>query len=152
MSRRDAVRMSDEEIDSFLSERHVMNVATMRGDGRIHLVAMWYGFVDDKPAFWTYGRSQKIANLQRDPRITCLVEDGEQYDELRGVELSGAARVVDDRDTVLAVGRSVYERYTAPYDESVLPQLEYAAAKRVAVVIDVENITSWDHRKLGGTY
>ena len=86
-SRRDLIRMTDEEVEQFLDGRHTMNVATIGPDGRIHLVAMWYGFLEGAPAFWTYGKSQKILNLRRDPRITALVEDGEQYEELRGVEL-----------------------------------------------------------------
>jgi PPOX class probable F420-dependent enzyme len=145
--------MTDEEIDAFLHERQTMNVASLGRDGRPHLVAMWYGFFDDgAPGFWTYGRSQKIVNLRRDPRITCLVEDGETYETLRGVELFGDATVVDDRDEVMAIGRSVWERYTAPWTDDALPALQSVGAKRVAVRIDVQSVVSWDHRKLGGRY
>jgi PPOX class probable F420-dependent enzyme len=151
MSRRDAIRMTDEEVGAFLRERQVMNVASLGKDGRPHLVAMWYGFLDGKPAFWTYGRSQKIVNLQRDPRVTCLVEDGEAYEELRGVELVGTATLVDD-DRRFEIGRSVWERYTSPWDEESRPILESVGAKRVGVVIEVESVVSWDHRKLGGVY
>lgn len=151
MSRRDQIRMTDDEVEAFLAERHVMNVASLQKDGRPHLVAMWYGFLDGKPAFWTYGRSQKIVNLRRDPRITCLVEDGEAYEELRGVELVGTATLVDD-DRRFDIGRSVMERYTGPLTGDVQPILELVGAKRVGVVIDVESAVTWDHRKLGGTY
>lgn len=152
MSRRDQIRMTDEEVDAFLDGRHVMNVASIGADGQPHLVAMWYGFLDDAPAFWTYGKSQKVVNLRRDPRITCLVEAGDSYGELRGVELVGTATVFDDRESVLAVGRSVYERYTGPFSDTALPALEQMGAKRVAVRIDVRRVVSWDHAKLGGTY
>jgi PPOX class probable F420-dependent enzyme len=152
MSRRDLIKMTEEEVRVFLDGRHTMNVATLGPDGQPHLVAMWYGFLDGAPAFWTYGKSQKIANLRRDPRITCLVESGEAYSELRGVELVGTGTVFDDRESVLAVGRSVYERYTGPFEGTALPVLEQMGAKRVAVRIDVARVVSWDHGKLGGTY
>jgi general stress protein 26 len=114
---------------------------------------MWYGFVDGKPAFETYTRSQKVMNLQRDPRITVLVEDGDTYDELRGVELVGTATIHEDRGTVMACAASVVERYfpTGSTEEAQLIA-EGLANKRVAVVIDVERTVSWDHTKLAGGY
>jgi PPOX class probable F420-dependent enzyme len=151
-SRRDLIRMTDEEVEQFLDGRHTMNVATIGPDGRIHLVAMWYGFLEGAPAFWTYGKSQKILNLRRDPRITALVEDGEQYDELRGVELVGTGTVVEDRERIMALGRSVFERYTGPYSEEMEPVLEATGAKRLVVKVEVESVVSWDHRTLGGRY
>lgn len=151
--RRDLIRMTADEVREFLAERHTMNVATIGPDGHVHLVAMWYGFVDGRPAFETYTRSQKVLNLRRDPRITVLVEDGDTYDELRGVELVGRATVHEDRDTVMACAASVVERYF-PTDsaEDAHAIAEGLAAKRVAVVIDVERTVSWDHRKLAGGY
>lgn len=152
MSRRDQIRMTPDEVDDFLQGRHVMNVATIGGDGRPHLVAMWYGFLDGEPAFWTYAKSQKVVNLRRDPRITCLVEDGDDYAELRGVELVATGTVLDDPSEVLRIGRSVAERYTGPVTDEILPFLEAQARKRVGVRLDVERVVSWDHRKLGGGY
>jgi PPOX class probable F420-dependent enzyme len=152
MSRRDQIRMTDEERATFLAERHTMSVATVGGDGRIHLVAMWYGFVGEQLAFWTYGRSQKIVNLQRDPRMTCLVEDGESYDQLRGVELVGRGIVSSDRDVVQAIGESTWARYTGPVDDAARAAVTAVGAKRVAVLIEVDKIVDWDHRKLGGGY
>ena len=144
--------MTDEEVHDFLHERHTMNVASIGKDGQPHLVAMWYGFYDGAPAFWTYGKSQKVVNLRRDPRLTCLVEEGSAYKELVGVELIGTGTILEDREDVLSVGRSVYERYTRPYTEDAAAALEATGAKRVAVRIDVKEVVSWDHRKLGGTY
>src|ERR1044072_1065685 len=96
-SRRELVRMSDEEIDAFLHERHTMSVATFNHDQTIHLVAMWYGFYEGKPAFETFTKSQKVLNLRRDPRIAGLVEDGDEYGKLRGVEIVGRGEVIDDK-------------------------------------------------------
>jgi PPOX class probable F420-dependent enzyme len=152
MNRRDQIKMSDAEITEFLNGRRTMNIATIGKDGRPHLVAMWYGFLDGAPAFWTYERSQKIVNLRRDPRVTGLVEAGETYDQLQGVELVGTGTIVEDHDQLMAVGRSVFERYTGPYTDEMAPFLEQTGRKRVAVRIDVERVVSWDHRKLGGSY
>ena len=153
MSRRDQIRMTEGEVEAFLAERHTMDVATIGPDGRPHLVAMWYGFfADGSLGFWTYGRSQKIVNLRRDRRLTCLVEAGEEYAELRGVELVCDGTVVDDREEVLDIGASVFDRYSGPYTPEARPLLEQMGAKRAAVRIEVLDVVSWDHRKLGGTY
>lgn len=151
-SRRRSIRLTQQEIDDLLGGRHVMNVATSNHDGTIHLVAMWYGFLDEGLALWTYGKSQKVRNLQRDPKLTCLVEDGERYDELRGVELVGTGEVIRDPAVVLTVGLSVYGRYTGPVTDAVPQLVEHLGAKRVAVRINVERTVSWDHRKLAGGY
>jgi PPOX class probable F420-dependent enzyme len=145
--------MDDEEIDRFLHERHTMNVATHGPDGNIHLVAMWYGFLGANPAFETFGKSQKVSNLRRDPRVTVLVEDGHGYEELRGVELVGEAIVHDDEATLLAVARDVVARYYPVSPVEDIDALAVALArKRVAVEIVPTRIVSWDHRKLAGTY
>ena len=152
MSRRDQIKMSEAEVREFLAGRHTMNVASFNHDGTIHLVAMWYGFLGDAPAFWTYGKSQKILNLKRDPRITCLVETGDVYEELRGVELVGKGVVLEDPETVQEIGRDVYTRYWGELNEAAAGGVAAMGAKRFAVRIDVEKVVSWDHSKLGGTY
>lgn len=152
MSRRDQIRMTEAEVDEFLAGRRTMCVATNGPGGHPHVVAMWYGFHEGRPAFWTYAKSQKIANLRRDPRVTCLVEDGEEYGELRGVELVGTGRVLDDRPAVQAVGENVYQRYFGELDDNGRAAVEMMGAKRAVVVVDVERVVSWDHSKLGGSY
>ncbi len=152
MSRRDQIRMTPEEVDAFLAEGRTMNVATIGADGRPHLAAMWYALLDGAPVFWTYGKSQKIVNLERDPRLTALVESGEAYDELKGVELVGTGRVVRDPAVIQAVGESTWERYTGPVDDQARQAVGVVGAKRVAVLLDVEKYVTWDHTKLGGRY
>ena len=152
MSRRDQIRMTDAERQEFLGGRNTMSVATVGADGRVHLVAMWYGFVGDQLAFWTYGKSQKIVNLERDPRMTCLVETGETYEQLRGVELVGRGVVSRDPDVVQAVGESIFDRYTGAVDDTVRQGVAVVGAKRAAVLIEVDKIVDWDHSKLGGAY
>lgn len=150
-SRRDRIRMTDDECRQFLDGRHTMNVATYNHDGTIHLVAMWYGFVDGDPAFWTYRSSQKVKNLERDPRITCLVEDGETYETLRGVELVGHGEIITDWDTLLPLGRSVVQRYNDVEPSEQLDEyLRNYGAKRYGVRVEVDRVVSWDHTKLDG--
>lgn len=153
MSRRDLIRMTPEEVDEFIGGRRTMNIATIGPDGRPHLVAMWYGFLDGTPAFETYAKSQKVQNLRRDPRITCLIEAGDAYDQLRGVELVGTAEIVEDDDRKRKVALSVVERYWG-FDDPAAVELAVAnlVNKRVGVKINVEKVVSWDHAKLGGTY
>src|ERR671916_762631 len=87
-----------------------------------------------------------------DPRLTALVETGDQYEELQGVELVGRGTIVEDRERIMALGRSVFERYTGPYSEEFEPVLEATGAKRLVVKLEIESIVSWDHSKLGGRY
>lgn len=152
MSRRNLIRMSDAEVAAFLDGRHTMNVASINHDGTIHLVAMWYAMLDGEPVFWTFGKSQKIRNLQRDPRITLLVEAGEEYGELIGVELVGTATVLTDHDDIMAIGEAVYARYFGEVTDEVRPFVEMTGAKRFGVRIKVDRVVSWDHKKLDGAY
>lgn len=163
-SRRSQIAMTPDEVDAFLHlHGQVMNVATIGGDGRPHLVAMWYGFLDGKPAFHTFAKSQKIVNLRRDPRITCLVEAGDTYGELRGVELIGTATLVEDLDRVVELSRTISPRYPslgpvteaeagATDERAVVEALRRTLAKRTAVIVEVERVVSWDHSKLSGRY
>ena len=145
--------MTDDEIDAFLHERHTMNIATFGPDGNIHLIAMWYGFRGANAAFETFAKSQKVQNLRRDPRITALVEDGETYDELRGVEIVGKAIVHDDAEILQGVAQDVVRKYMEfEKDEDVVAIAEAMARNRVAIEIVPDKIVSWDHNKLGGTY
>lgn len=149
VNQRAQIRMSPEEVDAFLKGRHSMTLSTIAPDGSIHSVAMWYGFVGGAIGFETKAKSQKVQNLRRDPRMTCLVEDGEYYEELRGVELVGTGEIVDDPDQLWELGVSVFERYNAPYTEEVRPFIEVMLRKRVLIKLNVLKVVSWDHRKLG---
>jgi PPOX class probable F420-dependent enzyme len=152
MSRRDLIRMNDEEIHAFLQAQRTLQVATIDHDGWPHLIAMWYVYLNDQIAFWTYAKSQKVVNLRRDDRLTCLVETGERYDELRGVQIKGRAIISDDRETVQRIGEAVWEHITGSLNENTRWMIEAQAGKRVAVFVEPVEIVSWDHRKLGGSY
>jgi len=153
MSRRDQIRMSPNEVAALLDEVRTLQVATINPDGTPHLVAMWFAVEDGNPTFWTYSKSQKIANLRRDPRLTVLVETGDSYDQLRGVSMVGRAALLEDRADVLALGERIYERYWGPItDDAIREGVRTMGAKRVGVVVRADEIVSWDHRKLGGVY
>jgi PPOX class probable F420-dependent enzyme len=150
VKQRDVIKMTPAEIDEFLQGRRTMNCATLNHDGTIHLVAMWYGFLDGSPALETKAKSQKVQNLRRSDRISALVEDGQSYDELRGVELVGRGEIIDDPDRMFELGISVFERYQGlVYNEEMRPFVEQMLNKRVVVKIHVDRYVSWDHRKLG---
>ncbi len=151
-SRRSTITMSDEEVVAYLEEQKVLNVATIGPTGHPHVVAMWYVVLDGKPAFWTFGRSQKVMNIRRDPKITGLVESGDVYNELRGVELVGTARLVEDYESIRDLGIRVSTKYSGVPGDAALPFIEKQAQKRIGVVIDVETVVSWDHTKLAGAY
>jgi PPOX class probable F420-dependent enzyme len=147
---RDVIKMTQAEIDEFLQGRHSMSIATMNHDGTIHLVAMWYGFLEDAIGIETKAKSQKVLNLRRDPRMSVLVEDGETYEELRGVELVGTGEIIEDPERMFTLGISVFERYQGgKYTEEMRPLVELMLNKRVVVKLHVDRVVSWDHRKLG---
>lgn len=149
VKQRDVIRMTPEEVDDFLQGRRNMTMCTVNHDGSIHAVAMWYGFLEGAVAVETKAKSQKARNLRRDPRLTCLVEDGGYYEELRGVELVGRAELVEDPARMWELGVSVFERYQEPYTEELRPFVEAILHKRVVVKLQVDRVVSWDHRKLG---
>ena len=152
MSRRDMIRLSVEEIRALLEEQRIVQIATIDHDGWPHLIAMWYIVVNDQIVFWTYAKSQKVLNLRRDARLTCLVETGDGYNELRGVQIKGRAIIRDDYETVQRLGAIIWERYNGPLTESSRQMVAAQAAKRVLVFVEPVEIVSWDHRKLGGGY
>src|SRR3954471_16443557 len=100
IKQRNKIVMTQDEIDEFLQGRHSMTMSTISGDGSIHSVAMWYGFLEGAVAFETKAKAQKVVNLKRDPRLTCLVEAGESYDQLRGVSLVGTGEIVTEPDRI----------------------------------------------------
>ncbi len=151
VNQRDLIKMTPEEADEFIRGWHTMNCATMKGDGTIHLVAMWYAFLEGAPAFETKAKSQKVLNLRRDPRITCLIEEGDRYEELRGVELVGTGEIVEDHDRIFEIGVSLVERQSGrPLERGpeADAMVENLIRKRVGIKIHIDKIVSWDHRKL----
>ena len=149
INQRAQIVMTDAEIAEFVAHSRIATMGTIGPSGLPHLVAMWYAVIDGQICFETKAKSQKAVNLRRDDRLTVLIEDGRTYDQLRGVSLEGRGVLLDDPETNLRVGVSVWERYYGPYTEDQRPAVEALMNKRVVVRVDVDRIRSWDHRKLG---
>ena len=155
-SRRDLIRMSDDELQSFLRSSKTIIITSNGPGGYPHPMPMWFAVDDDGSVrMTTFRKSQKVLNLKRDPKVSLLVEAGEEYSQLRGVVLYGRARVVDDlavvTQTLLAIGGA--GNLTDPAArKGAEAAVAKTAAKRVAILIRPEKIVSWDHGKLGGTY
>jgi len=156
MSRRDQIRMTEEEQRSFLESSGTIILCSVGADGVPHPMPMWFGIEDDGAVVMsTFTKSQKILNLERDPRVSLLVEAGETYDQLRGVVLYGTAELVRDTERVVDILVTVTRRTGAvgdADDETVRKGVMGTAPKRTAIRVRPERIVSWDHRKLGGTY
>ena len=149
MSRRDQIRMSDDEVRGFLEEQLVMTVATMGPKGRPHLMPLWYVPDGNELIGWTYAKSQKAKNLGRDPRATVQVEDGVQYHELRGVMMECDVELDHDAKPY---GLRLFGRYAGELDQDVETLVAQQAAKRVGLRFTPTRTVSWDHSKLGGVY
>jgi nitroimidazol reductase NimA-like FMN-containing flavoprotein (pyridoxamine 5'-phosphate oxidase superfamily) len=167
MSRREQIKMSDAEVAAFLAEERTVTCATVGPRGWPHLMPLWYVLRAVTPGdpgpriwAWTYGISQKVRNLERDPRVSLQVEAGEQYQELRGVMLECDVVVHRDLETVSALGAEILTRYAAPRGEPSAAELPAEArsmvvaqaAKRVGLEFVERRRATWDHRKLGGVY
>jgi Pyridoxamine 5'-phosphate oxidase len=170
MSRRDEIKMSEVEAAAFLAEERTLTCATAGPRGWPHLMPLWYVLRvpptgETSPATprlwaWTYGVSQKVRNMERDPRVTLQVEAGEEYHLLRGVMLECDVVVHRDLDVVRALGHEIFARYASPRGQppaedlpaEVGAMVDKQAAKRVALEFVELRRASWDHRKLGGTY
>jgi len=157
VKQRDLVAMTAEEVAVFLLAGRKVQLATNGQGGFPHLVTMYYVMKGGQITFWTYRSSQKARNLERDPRISCLVESGQEYYDLRGVLVQGLARRIEDPARVAEIGRLITGVLTGggaagPGPLADAGQLdEYvarAARKRIAFTVQPDRIISWDHAKL----
>lgn len=148
MNERARAAMTADEVADLLASSRKTHLATINRDGTPHVVTMFYALRDGRITFWTYRASQKARNLARDPRLTCLVEDGEDYFALRGAQIKGIAHPIEDLAGVTAVGRLVAEGPLGVPADVVDGYVEHAARKRVAYVVEPVRVVSWDHRKL----
>jgi PPOX class probable F420-dependent enzyme len=154
-SRRDQIKLSDNERRELIDSERIVVVGSFGPRGWPHLMPVWY--VPRQGEIWTYtyAKSQKVRNLERDARATLLIETGHEYQELRGVMIEAEAEIHRDSDTVFTLAQELTVRYTEGL-ESVEGEgksaLEKQAAKRVAVQFHPRRVASWDHGKLGGVY
>jgi PPOX class probable F420-dependent enzyme len=149
-SRRDQIKMTHDELRAFLAEQKVVTVATMGPNGRPHLMPLWYVVDGDELRGWTYAKSQKARNIERDPHATLQIEDGVDYAELRGAMFEADVEVERDPDKVAEYGTALFARYAPGAD--VHEMIEKQAQKRIGLRFVPTRTVTWDHRKLGGTY
>ena len=155
MSRRGEIVLTPEEQDELLERERIVVVSTHGPRGWPHSMPLWYVLRDGEIWVYTYAKSQKVRNLERDPRATLLVETGHEYGELRGVEIEAEAEIHRDLDTVYEVARELTLRYAGNISRvtgDAAEALKAQARKRVAVRFEPKRVASWDHRKLGGSY
>ena len=145
--------MSDDEIAAFLDAQRVVVCATNGPRGWPHLMPLWYVVRDGEIWAWTYAKSQKVRNLERDPRATLQVEAGEEYQELRGVMIEAETTIHRETEFVATFGAELFGRYGAGQaGPEFMDVIRAQAAKRVALQFAARRTASWDHSKLGGTY
>ena len=150
-SRRDQIKMTQQELYAFLDEELVMTCATMSPNGRPHLMPLWYTRSGPVLRGWTFAKSQKAKNLERDPRATLQIEAGTQYHELRGAMLECEVRIERETELVAEYGVELVDRYAGGSDEAKAA-FRAQAPKRIGMTFEPTRIVTWDHRKLGGTY
>lgn len=148
-SRRDQIRMSEDELHAFLREQMVMTIGTIGPRGRPHLVPLWYVPDGLELSGWTYAKSQKAKNLERDPHATVQVEDGVQYHELRGAMLECDVELDSD---ARRYGLALFERYAGELSDEIVEMVDRQAPKRVGLRFRPTRVVSWNHAKLGGSY
>jgi PPOX class probable F420-dependent enzyme len=154
-SRRDQIKLSEAEQRELLESERVVVVSTNGPRGWPHSMPIWYVLRDGEIWVWTYAKSQKVRNLERDARATLLVETGFEYTELRGVMIEADAEIHRDQDVIVQFGKDLAVRYSEGIESvegDAAAALEAQASKRVAIRFIPKRTATWDHSKLGGTY
>jgi nitroimidazol reductase NimA-like FMN-containing flavoprotein (pyridoxamine 5'-phosphate oxidase superfamily) len=151
--------MTDDERQKFLADAQTIIICSTDPKGYPHPMPMWFGMEDDGTVVMTtFTKSQKIKNIERDPKVSLLAEAGTVYSELRGVVIYGQATLVREPEAILDILAKVSAKAAADAggDTSNPEQLRSAlmatVPKRTGIRIRPEKIVSWDHRKLGGVY
>jgi general stress protein 26 len=145
--------MSDEEVAGFLAEQRVVVCGTQGARGWPHLMPLWYVTREGQIWAWTYAKSQKARNLERDDRATLQIEAGGRYEELRGVMIEAHTVIHREVEVVAELGREILERYgQGALGERFMDAVRAQAAKRVALQFVPVRVATWDHRKLRGVY
>jgi PPOX class probable F420-dependent enzyme len=154
-SRRDQIKLTDEELAELLETERIAVVSSIGPRGWPHSMPLWYVPRDGEIWIWTYAKSQKVKNLERDPRATLLIETGVEYGELRGVQIEAEAELIRDVDEIVDFAKALTVRYSEGIESvegDAAAALQAQAPKRVAIHFHPKRTATWDHRKLGGVY
>jgi PPOX class probable F420-dependent enzyme len=153
MHKRDAIELSEDERTHYLTAAPTIILVTIGRDGYPHAVPMWFLVEPDGSVLMTtYGRSQKVVNVRRNPKVALLVESGTRYDELKGVLLRGEAEIVENEALCVEVLTKIHLKHSGGLASGVEEVMKAQARKRVVIKITPARIVSWDHRKLAGAY
>ncbi len=154
-SRRDQIKLTDEEQRELIDNERIVVVSSLGPRGWPHVMPLWYVPRDGEIWIWTYAKSQKVRNLERDPRATLLIETGVEYGELRGVQIETEAEIIRDLDQIVEYAKEMTVRYSEGIESvegDAAAGLRAQAPKRVAIHFRPKRVATWDHSKLGGTY
>jgi PPOX class probable F420-dependent enzyme len=154
-SRRDQIKLSEEDQRELIENERIVVVSSLGPRGWPHVMPLWYVPRDGEVWIWTYAKSQKVKNLERDPRATLLIETGAEYNELRGIQVEAEAELIRDLEPVVEFATELTIRYSEGIESvegDAAASLRAQAPKRVAIHFHPKRVASWDHRKLGGTY
>jgi PPOX class probable F420-dependent enzyme len=154
-SKRDLIKLTPEEQAELLGEERVVIATTIGPRGWPHSMPLWFTVRDGDIWAWTFAKSQKVKNLERDNRCTLLIETGEEYSELRGIQIEAEAELIRDTERIVDFAKDLTVRYSEGIDSvegDAAAALEAQAPKRVAIHFHPRRVATWDHRKLGGTY
>jgi PPOX class probable F420-dependent enzyme len=154
-SRRDQIKLTEAEQAELLDSERIVIVSSIGPRGWPHSMPMWFVIRDGEIWVWTYAKSQKVRNLERDPRATLLVETGFEYTELRGIQIEASAELIRDAEQVFEFAKELTIRYAEgieSVDGDAAAALRAQAPKRVAIHFVPVRVATWDHRKLGGSY
>jgi PPOX class probable F420-dependent enzyme len=154
-SRRGQIKLTEDEQRELIDRERIVVISSLGPRGWPHVVPLWYVPRDGEIWIWTYAKSQKAKNLERDPRATLLIETGIEYQELRGVQIEAEAELIRDIDRIVDFGKDLTIRYgegIESVDDAAAARLRAQAPKRVAIHFHPKRIATWDHRKLGGVY
>lgn len=155
LSRRDQIKLGEAELRELLDAERIAIVSSNGPHGWPHSMPLWFVPRGGEVWIWTYAKSQKVRNLERDPRATVLVEAGCEYAELRGAMIEAEARIHRDFETVIGFAEELTVRYAegiSSVEGDAKAALEAQAPKRVAIQFAATRVATWDHRKLGGRY
>ena len=154
-SRRDQIKLTDDEQRELIESERIVVVSSLGPRGWPHVMPLWYVPRDGEVWIWTYAKSQKVKNLERDPRATLLIETGVEYGELRGLQIEAEAELIRDLDQIVGYAKEMTIRYSEGIESvegDAAAGLRAQAPKRVAIRFRPQRVSSWDHRKLGGVY
>jgi PPOX class probable F420-dependent enzyme len=154
-SRRDQIKLTDSERSDLIESERIVVVSSLGPRGWPHVMPLWYVPRDGEIWVWTYAKSQKVKNLERDPRATLLIETGTEYSELRGVQIEAEAELIRDLEPVVEFAKELTIRYSEGIESvegDAAAGLRAQAPKRVAIHFHPTRVASWDHSKLGGVY